>query len=115
MSGLPPLAGPLLRGVCRERSLVIDPEMREVGGARQTGIDAAPVGQQFAGRRNLLAPAGGLLVAVLDLFDELQRVRVHLVAFRHDDPVILGPRQILEERRVTIGPPSTSRSGTIDI
>ena len=78
--------------------------MGEIGGPRQAALDGIPFRQQLARHRNLLAAARRLVVAVLNLVDELQRLGVDLVTLGHDDAVILRPRQVLEERRAPVRP-----------
>ncbi len=70
---------------------------------RQARGDGVPVREQLVRTRQVRgSSAGDVFVALLNLIEQLGRVRVDLVALGDDDARGAGPRQVVEDRGIAI-------------
>ena len=84
------------------RGGAIQSQRREIGRLQEIRVNGVPVGQQFRRRHRGVLPRQRLLVAVVQLFEQLRQVRTNLVALGDDDARVARACEVIENRRAAI-------------
>ena len=76
--------------------IVVQTELRKLRRLREPFFDDRPVGEEFRQRHRLLFAAQRLIKTVVEIFEQLGRVRFDFVALGDDDPRPFGACEMVE-------------------
>jgi hypothetical protein len=95
------MRGQRIVGRCGD-GVVVQSELGKLRRLREPRFHQVPFGEQVGGLGGALLAAERFFVTVLDVLDQLCRMRGDFVGLGHDQASVPGARQVIEDRRAAI-------------